>query len=66
MKSNREEKIEDKLQKLQADIKVVRKELHSSKQKNRDLGKSRELYKDKLKIQQVTINQLNDELKKKL
>ena len=66
MKSIREEKLGDKLQKLQADIKVIRKELHVCKQKNRDLEKSRGLYKDKLKKQEVIINQLNDELKKKL
>ena len=66
MKSNREEKLEDKLDKLHAENKEIRKELHTCKQKIRDMDKSRELYKDKLKIHDVTINQLKDELKKKL
>jgi peptidoglycan hydrolase CwlO-like protein len=66
MKTNREEKLESMLNKLQEEIQVIRKELHTFKQKNRDMEKSRESYKEKVKIQAISIYQLNDELKKKL
>jgi cob(I)alamin adenosyltransferase len=66
MKTIREEKLEKTLQKVQTDLQVVRKELHTSKQKNRDIAKSREDYKAKIKFQGNAINQLQDELKKKL
>jgi cob(I)alamin adenosyltransferase len=59
MKTLREEKLEKKLQKVQNDLVVTRKELHTSKQKIRDITKSREGYKEKVK-------HLQDELKKKL
>ena len=66
MKSIREEKLEKKLIKVQNDLHVVRKDLHTSKQKNRDLAKSRDDYKAKFKIQEDDIKHLQDELKKKL
>jgi cob(I)alamin adenosyltransferase len=59
MKTVREEKLEKKLKNVQNDLHVVRKELHTSKQKNRDISKSRDGYKAK-------VQQLQDELKKKL
>lgn len=66
MKSIREENLEKKLIKVQNDLHVVRNELHTSKQKNRDITKSRDGYKAKVKIQENSIKQLQDELKKKL
>jgi cob(I)alamin adenosyltransferase len=66
MKTIREEKLEKKLLKVQNDLQAVRKELHTSKQNNRDLTKSREGYKAKVNIQERAINHLQDELKKKL
>jgi cob(I)alamin adenosyltransferase len=66
MKSIREENLEKKLIKVQNNLGVIRKELHTSKQMNRDLTKSRDGYKAKVKIQESAINQLQDELKKKL
>ena len=66
MKSIRAENLEKKLIKVQNDLAVVLKELHTSKQKNRDITKSRDGYKAKVKIQENDIKQLQDELKKKL
>jgi chromosome segregation ATPase len=66
MKTKREEKLEEKLNNLQQTVKLVRKELHTCKQKNRDMEKSRASCKEKLKMQEITINLLTDELKKKL
>jgi chromosome segregation ATPase len=65
MNTKREEKLEDKLFKLQDDLKNVRKELHTCKQKNRDLEKGRKSYKEKTREQEVAITRLSDELKKK-
>jgi len=65
MKTKRKEKLRDKLSKFQEDIKAIRKELHTCKQKNRDLEKSRTSYKEKTKEQAEAITRLNDELKKK-
>ena len=65
MKTKREEKLENKLIKLQDDLKTIRKELHTCKQKNRDLEQSRKIYKEKTKAQEASITHLNDELKKK-
>jgi hypothetical protein len=64
MKTNREEKLEEKLNKLQREIKIIRQELHTSKQKNRDIEKSRKKYKEKTKSQADEIYRLTDELKK--
>jgi len=64
MRTKREEKLEAKLKSLQDAVKIIRKELHTCKQKNRDIEKSRESYKEKLKMQEATINQLQAELKK--
>jgi chromosome segregation ATPase len=66
MKTNREEKLEDKLNKLEHSLRISRKELHTCKQKNRDMEKSRESYKEKMKLQETAIDRLNEELKKKL
>jgi cob(I)alamin adenosyltransferase len=66
MKDIREEKLEKKLQKVQTDLHAVRKELHTSKQKNRDISKSRDGYKAQVKIYESANKQLQDELKKKL
>jgi len=66
MISKREEKLADKLHKLQEEIKAIRKELHTCKQKNRDMEKSRTKHKEQMVIQEQTINRLKDELKKKL
>jgi cob(I)alamin adenosyltransferase len=66
MKTIREEKLEKNLQKVQNDLRVARKELHTSQQKNRDIAKSRDVYKTQVKFQDSSINQLQDELKKKL
>ena len=51
MKTYREEKLESKLSSVKAEMKNLRKELHTTKQKNRDLEKSRTSYKGKLKLQ---------------
>ena len=45
MKTKREEKLEVQLSKLQKENQNIRKELHTCKQKNRDMEKSRESYK---------------------
>jgi len=65
MKTRREEKLEVQLSKLQNEIQIIRKELHTCKQKNRDMEKSRESYKSKVKLQEKAISELNDVLKKK-
>jgi hypothetical protein len=39
MKTEREEKREEKLNKPGNELKIIRKELHGSKQKNRDMEK---------------------------
>ncbi|MDR1091194.1 MAG: hypothetical protein LBL79_08980 [Prevotella sp.] len=64
MKTNREEKLEEKLNKLQSEIKIIRQELHRTKQKNRDIEKSRKQYKEETKSQEDEIHRLTDELKK--
>jgi len=65
MKTNREEKLVVRLTKLSHDLKTVRKELHACKQKNRDLEKSRSMYKAKLKYQEQLTDSLTGEIKKK-
>ena len=50
------------LSKLQNEIQIVRKELHTCQQKNRDMEKSRESYKSKVKLQEKAISELNDVL----
>jgi CRISPR/Cas system CMR-associated protein Cmr5 small subunit len=47
MKTKREEKLEAQLKELQQAVKTIRKELHTCKQKNRDMEKSRKSYKEK-------------------
>jgi hypothetical protein len=58
-------KLAEKLNKLENELKVVRQELHASKQKNRDMEKSRQRDREKLKSQDQMIHLLTDELKKK-
>jgi len=65
MKSNRAEKLADKLHQLQTELKIVRKELHTCKQKNRDMEKTRTRHKVKLKAQEEVIKRQNEALKKK-
>jgi cob(I)alamin adenosyltransferase len=65
MKTRREEKLEEKLIKVQNNLQDVRRELHTSQQKNRDMAKSRDSYKAQVKHNAGTIKQLQDELKKK-
>jgi predicted nucleic acid-binding Zn-ribbon protein len=65
MKTKREEKLEEKLQKLREKIKITQEELHTSKQKNRDMEKSRKIYKEKVISQIEEIKELNAALKKK-
>jgi len=65
MKTKRAEKLEVQLIKLQKENQIIRKELHTCKQKNRDMEKSRERYKSKVKLQEQAISELKDVLKKK-
>ena len=65
MNTNREEKLEKKLKHLQEEIKAIRKELHTCKQKNLDMEKSRSSYKEQLKQQETANDELRAELKKK-
>ncbi|MDR1102871.1 MAG: hypothetical protein LBL42_03840 [Tannerella sp.] len=64
MKAEREEKREEKLNKLGNELKIIRKELHGSKQKIRDMEKSRRGDREKLKLQEQAIRLLTEELKK--
>src|SRR5215510_8398227 len=66
MKICREEKSVARLNKLSRDLKAVRKELHTCKQKNRDLEKSRAMYKARLRSQEQLTERLIEDLKKKL
>jgi hypothetical protein len=43
---------EEKLKKVEADIKKLRLEIHTFKQKNRDMEKSRASNKEKMKVQE--------------
>ncbi|MDR1172049.1 MAG: hypothetical protein LBL24_06325, partial [Bacteroidales bacterium] len=58
-------RLEDKLNNLENALKVIRQELHASRQKNRDMEKSRQRDREKLKSQDQIIHLLTDELKKK-
>jgi dynactin complex subunit len=62
MKSNRAEHLAEKLRKVEADLKLIRKELHASKQKNRDLEKR---YKSKFSMQEQSVILLKEALEKK-
>jgi hypothetical protein len=66
MQIRRAEKLENTLIKLRHELQSTRKELHASRQKNRDVEKSREVYKAKFKEQERINTHLEDELKKKL
>lgn len=65
MKLNRAEKLENKLRKAEEELKIIRKELHASKQKNRDLEKSRERYKSKVKSHKEAVILLKERSEKK-
>ncbi|MDR0368596.1 MAG: hypothetical protein LBH82_05590 [Bacteroidales bacterium] len=61
----RAEKLEENLKKVEDKLAQVRKELHASQQKNRDIVKSREFYKAQVKAQELNIKGLESELQKK-
>jgi hypothetical protein len=65
MKTKREEKLEEKFLKLKESHQIVLKELHTCKQKIRDMEKSRVSYKSQVKMQAQAIDLLEAELKKK-